>query len=491
MKRLLFILIFIGLIFAPLSIDSYELSSSKLRPGQDGSIKITLKNIQPSGVTTIVQSINNVNVYYTPTEGIEIKSTNPITMGTIQGGSTAIVTVPIKILPNTKGGIVVISFSIKQENGDTQSLNVPVQILNPPILTVSTDKQTIGSTDVLNVTIKNNGGSANKLVVKLNSTDKFSFSGTDQIFVGDVKDSKTFSMPIDSRNADEGVNFIPLIFTYEQEGGDSTSEDKPISVTIKKEKADVVFTQEALIVTSIDGVLKLKVKNIGRPLIDFRVILEDENIKAKETKEIKLGDFNTGDEKTISINIFADTKPGVQNTKIKLKWLEEDVEKEEEISVPIAVSSDADVGIFIDSKPSPLTSGGEHTLSVLISNIGSYRIENVEVSLEEGDILYILNAQKSQYIGKLESDDFSTVQYKVRIKNIPAGTHPLSVIVKYKDQSGIWIQKNVTSSIVIRPAEEAGKKNGNVLFYVIPTMLILAFAYWYFRKRKKQQSVAK
>ena len=66
---------------------------------------------------------------------------------------------------------------------------------------------------------------------------------------------------------------------------------------MKKEKADVAFTQTATIMTSKDNLLKLKVKNTGRTLEDFRVVLDDESIKSKEANEIKLGTFTGGDEK--------------------------------------------------------------------------------------------------------------------------------------------------------------------------------------------------
>ncbi|MBS3068397.1 hypothetical protein J4450_06835 [Candidatus Micrarchaeota archaeon] len=488
MKSVVFVILFIllgGVLFAPLSIDSYELTPSELKLGQEGSIKIVLKNIQLTGVTTASQ-VDDITVYYNSIEGIDVRVDQPIRVGTIESGSSAIVTVPIRVLPNAKAGIIPVSFSIKQKDGDTQNLIVPVKISNPPILTLSLDKQTISSTDTLNVTITNNGGNVNKLIVRLNNTEKFSFVGTDQIYVGGINGSKTFKIAIDSRNADEGVNTIPLLLAYEEEGGDSASEAKNIAITVKKEKADVIFSQEAQIVTSIDNVLKLKVRNIGRSLNDFRVILEDDNIKAKETKEIKLGDFAADDEKIIDIRVFADTEPGVRNTNIKLKWVEEDVEKEEKITIPIVVSSDADVGIFLDSKPAPLVPTGEHTLSVTVSNIGSYRIENVEVALQENDILEVLNAQRSQYIGGLENDAFSAVQYKIRIKNIQPGTHTLPIFVRYKDQSGIWIEKNITSSVVIRPFEESGKKGGSTLPYIVGAALLLLSIYWYFRRKKKQ-----
>ena len=168
---------------------------------------------------------------------------------------------------------------------------------------------------------------------------------------------------------------------------------------------------------------------------------------------------------------------------ISLKWVEDDVEKEEEFSIPISISSDADVGIYLDAKPSPLISAMDHTLSILVSNIGSYKIENVEVSLDRADFFEILNAQNSQYIGSLENDDFSTVQYKIRLNKVSAGNYPLNVLVKYKDKSGSWINKNISTSVGIRSADFAQKQNTNPLIYIVGAGLVLGIGYYFYKKR--------
>lgn len=489
MKKLGFFIIFlVGLLFAPLSIESYEVIPSELRPGQEGIIELTLSNVQETSTATSVDPVENVAVYYSTVQGMEFKSAGPTQVGTLDGGATSIVTIPIKVLTTAKGGILSPSLSIRQDDAlRTRNLVIPIQVTNPPILTLSTDKQTIASTDTLNITITNHGGEARLLTIKINDSDDFSFIGTDQIFAGTIVGSASIITSIDSRNADEGVTTIPFLLNYHQENGDTASELKEVSITVKKESTDIVFTQLEPIITSKDNFLELTVRNTGQNLEDFRISLTDTNIQSKESDEIGLGDLETNGEKTFDINVFADVAPGVHKAQFKLMWVEEDVEKEEEVLVPITVSSDADVAIFIDAKPEPLVPGQEYTLSVLVSNIGSYSIENVEIALDESDILDILNAQKSQYIGGLDNDDFSTVQYKVRIMSIEPGSYPLTIYVKYKDSSGIWVEKDVISSIVIRSASElAGSEGDNTLLY-LAVVVIAAIIYWYYKKRKKQQ----
>ena len=84
-KIFIMFMILMGLIFAPLSVDSYEVNPSPIKIGQEGTIKITLKNVQPSGVTTVTKSLEDVRIYYSTAPGIEIKTDNPIIIGTIDG----------------------------------------------------------------------------------------------------------------------------------------------------------------------------------------------------------------------------------------------------------------------------------------------------------------------------------------------------------------------------------------------------------------------
>ncbi len=473
------------LVFAAMAVETYTVTPTTLKPGEEGSVSFTIKNVAS---TTSTSSLEDVQVFFTASKGMEFKSASPYVVGTIDSGGSAVVSIPFRVLPNAKGGVLTVSFFISQKDKtDLKTVNANIQVANPPIISVSSDKQTVLSTETIELTLKNNGGVANKLTLKLKDGSDFAFIGTTEIYVGDVTGEAKVSVPLDSRNAPEGVNSIPFLLTYQQEGGNSVNETKYLTVAVKKEKADVVFTQAGTIVTGRDNVLLLKVKNTGRELKDLKFYLEDEKLVAKESKLVRLGNLKPGEEKQLSLLVFVGAQPGVRNADVTLKWVEDDVEKEEKVAVQVSVTSDADAAIFIDAKPAPIIVGGEHTLAILVSNVGSYKIYNVELTLPESGLFEIMNAQRSQYIGGLESDDFSTVQYKVRVMAKTPGTYPVTVLVKYKDQSGVWVEKNETASIIIRPASDAANASGNGS--PLPMLLVVAViggaGYWYFRMRKK------
>ncbi|MEM4554670.1 MAG: hypothetical protein QXT25_02365 [Candidatus Anstonellaceae archaeon] len=479
----IFVLCMVALSNAALHIDSYTVVPEVLKPGQEGAITFSIKNVVPAGSTSTSQ-LEDVQVYFAAPAGITYKLSSPYVVGSIPVGGSAVVSIPFKVNSNVKGGAISAPFFISIKDADQlKTLNVVIRVSNPPILSISADKQTIASTDILNLNITNNGGLASRATLKIAPQGGFSLSGKTMIYIGDIKDSVTIQVPIDSRNANEGVSSIPFVISYVEEGGSSTEEIKPLLIAVKKEKADVVFSQLSKVITARSNKLVLSVKNTGRALEDFKVFLEDQKLQPKESNQAKLGSLAAGQEKTFSFEVFADVQPGVHQAALRLKWVEDDVEKEQQISIPVVVTSDAATAIFVDSKPAPIVVGGEHTLSVLVSNIGSYKINNVEVALNASSGFDILNAQASQYIGGLEADDFSTVQYKVRVKAKEPGTYPIQVSVRYKDQSGQWISDVSEIPLIVRAAEEQ-RQNGLPL--IIGGLVVAGgAAYWYFKLRKK------
>ena len=292
-------------------------------------------------------------------------------------------------------------------------------------------------------------------------------------------------MPLDSRKVDEGVSGIPFVLSYTDDGGNSVVESKTLPIAVKKEKADVAFTQAEPIVTNKDNVLKMTVKNKGRALDDFRVLLTDSQVQSKDNAQITLGSLDSDEEKAFEIPVFVNEQPGVRVATFDVKWVEENVEKEETFNVPLAISSDAEVGIYLEAKPTPLAVGGDFTLSTTVSNLGSYKIANVVVAIKDNPAFDVLNIQKEQYIGNLDNDAFSTVQYKIRVKSsIAPGDYPLAFKVRYKDQSGLWIEKEVSTTVTIRPASEGVQKSGDGTVYIIGAVALLGAGYWYFRMRK-------
>ena len=487
-----------ALAFPTLSVGQPSVTPASVKPGETGIITVSITNslsstsTTSSGTTTSTTSaLNDVQVFFSAVEGIVFTANSPIVVGTISSGSIIPVSIPFKVTPNAKGGTVGVPLYVSEkDNPALKTVVAVISVSNPAVLTISSDKQTIFSADTVKLTITNNGGTAGRATLSIPDGSGFALIGASSIYLGALSNSTTVDVPIDASQADAGINNVPFLFSYQQEGGSEVNVTKYLSLSVKKESEDLVFTQVGKVIASQDNNVEIKVKNNGKALSNFRIFWADSELKAKESNQARLGDLPAGGTADAVFLVRADAAPGVHDASLKIAWTDAGVDKEETLTVPIVVTSDADVAIFVDAKPAPIVSGGEHTLSVLVSNIGSYKILNVEVEIADSPDFQVLNAQKTQYIGGLEADDFSTVQYKVRFNKVASGSYPLTIKVKYKDQSGIWVNKDSELQINVRSPEDVAPANGgNGAILPIAGLVVLAGAgYWYFRMRRTSRS---
>ena len=273
---------------------------------------------------------------------------------------------------------------------------------------------------------------------------------------------------------------IPLTLKYDDELGISHTDNSTLRLTVKNEVLDLRFNQLQPLVTRQDDLLSLEVTNNGQALSDVRLSFTNSSMRLKDKNEMVMGDLGPGEKKSISATVYNDLTPGLNLVGAKISWIERDIRKEQQLDIPLTIGSDADVSVYLDAKPSPLTAGLEHTISVLVSNVGSYGIDNVDVGISS-PAFESLDITPRQYIGSLAKDDFSTVQFKVRAGASP-GDYPVTINVRYRDASGEWVTKSIDQTASLKAAASNG---GGTIYLLIGLAAIAAAAVWYFKLRKK------
>jgi len=474
-------LLMIGASFAGLSVDSYSLTKSTYRPGEPGVATITVSN--PTGserVTAISMTINSP---------AELIVTSAPKLADIDAGGSAIVSIPFQVKPGTKPGIYLVNvvFSGYRSSGSAGSsvtsvntVSVPVTVVNEPELTLSVDTKILTGVDEVTLKVENEGGIANNLKIAL--AGDVTLYGADQLFVGTVSDEADAVLLLDSRDAQNGPVDLMIILDYVDGLGISHEQEATLRMTVRKENLDLRFGQEGQVVTRQEGTLTLTLENAGtESLEDVRLIFSNSSLRLKGSNELRFGDIAPGASASASAQVYPELEPGLNLVPSTLSYVEKNVEKTESRDVPITISSDADVGVYLEAKPLPLMIGGEHTVSVQISNLGSYAIDNVAVEFGS-DALASLDISNEQYIGSLNNDDFSTVQFKVRVDAEEEGDYPVTLKVTYRDRSGQWESKTVTKSVSVHA------QSANGFDPTIPLLLAIgAGAVWWFKLRKKPQ----
>jgi hypothetical protein len=479
MKNVLLAVMLFGMCFAGLSIDEYSLTKSIYKSGEPGVATVKVTN--PVGSERITSTTMSVN------SAPELTVTSAPTLADIDAGGSAIVSIPFKVKSGVKPGIYTINvlftgYKSTEAAGNSQvstnSVSIPVTVVNEPEFSFNVDTKILTGIDIVNLTVTNNGGLAKN--VKLSLPGEVSVYGADQIYLGEISGSKTVELLLDSRDVPDGATNVEMHLEYEDDLGLSHSEDALLRMTVRDEQLDVTFIQQTELHTRDESTLTIEIKNEGEDVLkDVRLTFLNNTIRLKDRNDFKFGDLAPGATATASALVYTDLAPGVNLLPSRVEWIETDVQNEEGRDVALTVTSDADVAVFLEAKPLPLSVGSEHTISVLVSNLGSFQIENVDVKITS-PAMSSLDISDIQYIGGLQRDDFSTVQFLMR-PNM-SGRQPVYLDINYRDQSGEWKSEKITQYITIyEPDMQEGSPISLLLLLAAVAVLV-----WWFKFRKKK-----
>ncbi|MFH1222446.1 MAG: hypothetical protein V1492_05165 [Candidatus Micrarchaeota archaeon] len=485
------LLLLFAAVFASLSVSGYSTSQTSYRQGGQGYITLTINN--PSSASGEGMTAVSATVMASP----ELEMTGSQSIGDIPPLASTVVTIPFRVKSNAQNGfysvtVKISGYSQTSQSGSqsfySQSISVPVTVVNLAVFSATADQTILTGVDDVKFTIVNNGGIAKNSVLTINVANGTQAAGValygrNQVYIGDITNNVTIETTLDSRAATDGPGTVPLLITYYDEVGNQQSTTLNVRMTVKKEQLDLTFMQDSPILTRKEGALTLRVKNNGNdPISDLKIYFTDPAIRLKDTDKLDFGTIAAGGEATVTTTVFAAYTPGLNNIPVRITWVEKNVQKEGTSFIPLTISSDADVAVYIETKPAPLTVGQEHTLSVLVSNLGSYSIDNVDVEIES-DSLRSMDISSKQYIGKLDTNDFSTVQFKTKVVAPSAGDYEMKIRIHYRDQSGEWKEKTLTQPLKVYDAPQA---DGTMTFVLIGGIVVLAIAAWYFFIRKKK-----
>ncbi|MFP3949534.1 MAG: hypothetical protein ACLFUZ_00360 [Candidatus Micrarchaeia archaeon] len=487
-RYVLFALMVFGLASAGLSISDYTLSPEVVEPGTSGFLKITVSNsAQTDTVENVVLEVSSVEAL-----GID----RSFLVGDLEAMSSVMVSLPFSASEDISSGYYTVEAKATGRTKDyyldsdnklksntksfTKRATIPVEVVEQPVISVFLSEESIEDLTQEMFTLTNEGGTAKRIKVSI-LNEGIGFLSQDQLYLEELEKSETLNATLDARGSDEGAAKLQLQLIYQNELGTEVTETRTIPVTVKKGKGNFVFVQEEPIVTGEGDNLQLTLTNEGNAISDLRFTFHSDDVRLQGLNEFRVGDLGKDEAISLSVPLVADLEPGTKNVALDLTWEESGEDRMGTVTMPLKVISDSSVGVYLEANPAPLISGNEHTLSVTVSNLGSYGIEGttVEVSSEAFELLTV---QPQQYIGGLESDDFSSVQYKVRVKQLEPGKYPASVTVLFKDASGEWI--TVEKDIEIRISEPVSEDD-SLIPLVIGIVAIAAAAYWWFKLRNK------
>jgi hypothetical protein len=482
MKKLCMLFVLAALMVASfgITITSWSTDKASYEPGDSGyaTLNVAMTTNLASGETLSGFSAVTITSYSSFTDYYQ-------NLGTISGGST-ILTVPITIGANTQEGIYTVPATVsgvakidesgtKSDKIDSGVAAVIVKVVSKPVITLEASPKSIGKSGTIGLTVCAKKGSPKNIEI---SSQLYLNGG--RIYISSVSNCTTVNAEYDSSGLNEGTGNIAFNLSYSDTLGGRYSETVYIPMSISKEAGRFVISQTGTITNRKSGALAFTVENKGEAAQDIR-ITPGSSITLTKSSEIEAGDMASGQKESFSEMTYTSLDPGVNVVNFTVRWKENGQEKSDTIGVPISVGSDDPIEIYMEANPSPLTAGGEHTLSVVVANKASYEMDGVSVSIDSNSF-DVLDVEKRKFIGSINNDDFSSQQFKIRVAGSPPANSSVEITVSFKDPSGVEHVKTTEVPINIKAAERSG--DGGMLM-IIGIAVVAVAAYLLFRKRKE------
>jgi len=477
--------LFSSFVFGDLSVESYVVSPSSLRPGSEGSVTITIKNTGTvlSTGTTVSPSGSQ----------FEFKDST-IQVGDVGASSSTTISLPFKVKDDTKTGVYMITLYMRWSgtgSGTTgtsyKTFSVPISVSEEAILIVdsSTVKTVAGKEFPISINISNDGGSAKDLYVSVSSTI-FSLD-TSKISLGSLgkgkKTNATIMLRVNS-SASPGTFKVPATFSYINELGDEkTSTTSFGSIIIDERKAIFLISQDTINFAPGDRTsFQIKIKNVGTSAArNLKITLNSTadyfDVIGSEVKYLDL--LKEGEEQTFSfpVQISGSIQSGVYPLIVGVDY-------GDDYGVAQA-RYNQQIGLEINEQPkvdftiSSTLSNGNPVVSVSVFNRGNSEIKGVRAEINSTNMEFTNN---QQYIGNMNGDEDTSVQFQL-LPKVLAGKVHVKVFFEDKFNNERVIEKE--KDVII-----AANTGLGVLPIIV--LIVIAVGVWwrFFRKPNKNNKGA-
>ena len=153
--------------------------------------------------------------------------------------------------------------------------------------------------------------------------------------------------------------------------------------------------------------------------------------------------------------------------------------------ITIMVGDIPDLGVTLE-RTDVYTSGTAGSVVLRLVNKGSPDIKFLNVKVLPNDNVKVIGADES-YIGKLDSDDFSTAEFKLFVKGKNSVKMPFQLT--YKDSNNNDYKENKEVELMLYSSSEAknfGVKKNNNFAWILLVLVVIGAAYYFYRKRRKK-----
>jgi len=250
-------------------------------------------------------------------------------------------------------------------------------------------------------------------------------------------------------------------------------------------------TDPSTIEPGVASLFKANLANTGSEFVkNLRVELKlpDEIGFFNDVSKKKLSKLNSGDSGEIVFNIIAlpGISEGIYQANLSVDYVNHiGEERNDEYKISLIVKSKPRMYVQIEESDVYREKNvGEITVKFVNNDVADFKFLTVE--LQESDRYTILSPKKV-YVGDLDSDDFESVDYRIKVKGKDEILIPLKIT--YQDSMNNPISDDVSAVLTLYSGKDLGKVESNKVRNVIVVLVVIGGGWWFWKrwKRKKKR----
>ena len=257
---------------------------------------------------------------------------------------------------------------------------------------------------------------------------------------------------------------------------------------------NISFSPEDLTPGS-SGQILIKILNDGNfELVDVRarLVLPSGIVPLNDIDEVKISKLEAGQEADLIYNVIVSPSmaEGVYEASLSIDYLNHiGDENQDNNTFGIIVKSIPKIFAVIDS--TTLYKGnrlGDVSIKFINNDIADVKF--LTVKLQNSNDYQIISSSQ-QYIGDLNSDDFESADFKIKLGD-DLNSVNLSLVITYKDSLNNDYSKDINLNLVVLSASESGVAKSNTTAYVfVIVILVIGYIVYKRYKKKNKHSVKK
>ncbi len=238
----------------------------------------------------------------------------------------------------------------------------------------------------------------------------------------------------------------------------------------------------------------INLKNLALSFIkEIKVKLELDGIPLAtigSTNRKIIKQIEADSEATVSFDLMAepDADSKLYKVPIEIEFYDRlGTEYKKNETVGLIIGAEPDLSIIIDSSEI-YSSGGGGEVTIKFTNKGVTDIKFLNIILQDGR--YKILSPAEVYVGNIDSDDYETADFKLKLDKVKEGEVILPLLIDYKDANNNEYSEKIELPLQLYSASEAkaaGLKKGSSKVGIIIVIVIVVVGFFIYRKWRKKK----